>query len=88
LSGETSVGNGGYNLTGQFTQFQNELACGDKLFLSSNNLFIGTINKVTSNTSANLITTFTSPNSTDLSDALIIRRHKLSQVIVDNGNNM
>lgn len=88
LSGETSVGDGGYNLTGQFTQFQNELACGDKLFLSSNNLFIGTINKVTSNTSANLITTFTSPNSTDLSDALIIRRHKLSQVIVDNGNNM
>jgi hypothetical protein len=88
LSGETSVGDGGYNLTGQFTQFQNELANGDKLFLSSNNLFIGTINKVTSNTSANLITTFTSPNSTDLSDALIIRRHKLSQVIVDNGNNM
>lgn len=88
LSGEVSVGDGSHNLVGQFTQFQNELHTGDKLFLESNNIFIGTINHVTSNTSANLMTTYTSPNSTDLSDALIIRRHKLSELIVDNGNNM
>ena len=88
LSGEISVGDGGYNLTGQHTRFQNELHTGDKLFLQSNNIFVGTIHKITSNTSANLVTTFTSPNGTDLSDALIIRRHKLSQVTVDNGHNV
>ena len=88
LTGEISIGDGSYNLVGLSTQFQNELQTGDKLFYQGNNIFIGTINKVTSNTSANVMTTYTSPDSTDLNDAIIIRRHKLSEIIVDNGNNM
>ena len=88
LSGETSIGDGSFNLVGQHTEFDNELQTGDKLFYQGNNVFIGTVHAVTSNTSANLMVTYTSPNGTDLSDARILRRHKLSELIIQNGNNI
>lgn len=82
MSGELSVNDGSFNLTGQFTRFENELQTGDQLFLGSNNIFVGMINKVTSNTAANLVQTFTSPNGTNLTDSVMLRRLKVSKVIV------
>lgn len=82
LSGELSVNDGNFNLSGQFTRFENELQTGDQLFLGSNNIFVGMINKVSSNTSANLVQTFTSPNGTNLTDSVMLRRDKVSKIII------
>jgi len=60
LSGELSLANGSFNITGQNTQFQNELQPGDKIFYEGNTQFLGTINKISSNTVANLMCSWTS----------------------------
>ena len=81
MSGEISAVHNGRNITGIHSQFENELQRGDQLYYEANGLFIGMVNRIQSNTSANLVNTYYAPDGANLTDAVVLRRHKLSKLI-------
>ena len=80
LSGELTINNGANTASGINTYYSVELNVGDKLFVQSNNMFIGTVREVTDNTNIALTSNYDQPN---LSDTLVVRRHKFEKLVVE-----
>lgn len=80
LSGEMSINNGANTATGIDSYYSVELNVGDKLFVQSNNMFVGTIREVTSNSTIALTSCYDQPT---FSDTKIVRRHKFEKLVVE-----
>ena len=80
LSGEMSINNGANTATGIDSYYSVELNVGDKLFVQSNNMFVGTIREVTSNNTLALTSCYDQPS---FSDTKIVRRHKFEKLVVE-----
>lgn len=80
LSGEMSINNGANTATGIDSYYSVELNVGDKLFVQSNNMFVGTIREVTSNSTIALTSCYDQPS---FSDTKIVRRHKFEKLVVE-----
>ncbi len=80
LSGEMSINNGANTATGIDSYYSVELNVGDKLFVQSNNMFVGTIREVTSNNTLALTSCYDQPS---FSDTKIVRRHNFEKLVVE-----
>ena len=80
LSGEMSINNGANTATGIDSYYSVELNVGDKLFVQSNNMFVGTIREVTSNNTLAITSCYDQPS---FSDTKIVRRHKFEKLVVE-----
>jgi hypothetical protein len=80
LSGELGINNGANTATGIDSYYSVELNVGDKLFVYSNNMFVGTVREVTSNSEIALTSCYDQPS---FSDTKIVRRHKFEKLVVE-----